>query len=122
MLPNSEETKAERDRLRSEYDTVRKAHADLLGMLSRQQMDLALKAFDETLAPRLAAMSTRSKSLVEQQVGQLATTSENAKRQEAVSKWMVLVLICLCAVAGAIAIAVVKGSSMKIQLLTSRSD
>ena len=119
-LPNDSRSKAELDALQQEFAFLQGAHADVLRMLSRQQMDLALVAFDETLLPHLNAMSTRAKALVDTQVAQLNAVAAAAASSSSAGKWIVVAAILLCAVAGGLALLIARSTSQTLRMVTAR--
>lgn len=119
-LPNDDRSTAELEALQREFDFVKSAHADVVGMLSRQQMDLALAALDSTVLPHLTSMSKRSKALVDAQVGELQKVAEGADGSVQGSKWVICFAILLCAGAGALALLVARGTSKTLRGVTAK--
>ena len=60
-LMKETDSKTELEDLKNEYASIKTAHEGLLQMLASQQMDQALKSFDEVLLPKLNQMSASAK-------------------------------------------------------------
>jgi methyl-accepting chemotaxis protein len=112
------ESKAELESLKSEYAGVKSAHQNLLQMLANQQMDQALKSFDETLLPKLNQMSASAKKLVDGQGEQLAAVAQGAESTKSGSRWITLFLIMLSAAVGVGVILLVRGITSLLRKLT----
>jgi methyl-accepting chemotaxis protein/methyl-accepting chemotaxis protein-1 (serine sensor receptor) len=104
--------------IRQEHEFLKKSHAELLAMLDRQQMDLALKSFDEVLLPHLNAMSAHAKQLVDGQGAQLAAVAARAQSTSTQSLWTTLLLIAASIGVGAIVMLVVRRSTAKLRAIT----
>ncbi len=120
LLPNDDRSRLELDALQREFDFLQGAHADMLRLLSKQQMDLALAAFDETLLPHLNAMSTRAKALVDVQVAQLSAVAAGAASTSGASKWIIAGAILLCAIAGSLALLGARSTSRTLRVVTTK--
>lgn len=117
-LVNGSEGKAELEELQSQYAFVKTAHENLLQMLANQQMDQALKSFDETLLPKLNQMSAAAKKLVQQQSDQLAAVAQGAESTKSSSRWITLFLIALSAGVGLAVIMTVRVITRTLRRLT----
>ena len=94
-LADSSETQAQLAALEKEEDALRKAHEAFVSQLAQQQMDLALRTFDESLLPHLDKVSGLARQLVDQQTKQLAATSEGASAKQAGSRMATLAVLAL---------------------------
>lgn len=119
-MNNTEETRAELESLRKEFELLGQAHEQMVQMLSKQQFDVALKFSDDTVLPRLNEMSTTAKKLVQQQGEQLAAVAKSAEATTAQSRWATLSLIGLCVAVGIVVIMVVRRSMARLRGLTAR--
>ena len=117
-LSNSDETRAQLVALEAEEKALQKTHEAFAGQLARQQMDVALKTFDEALLPHLDKVSGLARQLVEQQTIQLAATSESASSKEAGSRWATLVLLAISICVGIALVFVVRGITKHLRQLT----
>lgn len=118
QMPSSEETRAQLAALDAEQTALQKAQEAFVAMLQRQQMDQALKAFDDTLLPKLARMSELAKGLVDQQAEQLAVISRNAEAKEGGSRWVTAGLLALCVAVGIGLVFVARGITARLRELT----
>jgi methyl-accepting chemotaxis protein len=118
-FPNTEETRAQLAALDSEQSALKQAHQGFMGLLARQQMDRALKAFDDSLLPHLGKMGGLARELVEQQTEQLAVISRNAESKQKSSRWIVVSLLALSVCVGAGLVIVVRGITGRLRQLTS---
>jgi methyl-accepting chemotaxis protein len=119
-LEGTAETKAALDQLYVVLGQIEGAHRNLLSMLSNQQIDLALKTFEESTLPKLMEMNRVSKHLVTEQGEQLETLAGVAERRKAGTVWVILVLSGISAAAAVSLILVVRGMSGKLRDLTGR--
>jgi methyl-accepting chemotaxis protein len=117
-LPNSDETRAQLSALDQELKNLMQSHTTFVSMLGKQQMDQALKLFDDTLLPRLGKMSSLSGGLVEQQTQQLAVISKNAESKEANSRWITIGLLALCIGVAVGLLFVSRGMTTRLRHLT----
>ncbi len=120
QMPCSEETRAQLAALDAESTALQKAQETFVGMLQKQQMDQALKAFDDTLLPKLARMSELAKGLVDQQAEQLAVISRNAEAKEGGSRWVTAGLLALCVAVGIGLVFVARGITARLRELTGQ--
>jgi len=119
-LTNSTETRAQLTALDSEEKALQKTHEGFVDQLARQQMDSALRTFDEALLPHLDKMSALARQLVDQQTTQLAATSANASQKEAGSRWTTLALLALSVCVGVGLVLVLRGITKQLRNLTSQ--
>ena len=118
MASSSDETRAQLQALATEQDGLKKAQDGFVAMLQKQQMDQALKAFDESLLPKLAKMSDLARGLVDQQAEQLVVISKNAETKEAGSRWVTIGLLGLCVAVGIGLVFVARGITTRLRGLT----
>ena len=119
-LPSSEETRTQLAALDTEQNALKKTQEGFVAMLEKQQMDRALKEFDESLLPRLAKMSDLARGLVDQQTEQLTVTSKGAEAKEAGSRWVTAGLLVLCVAVGIGLVFVARGMTARLRDLTSQ--
>ena len=112
------ENKTELEALQNEYASIKTSHQSLLQMLDKQQMDQALKSFDETLLPKLNEMSASAKKLVDGQGEQLAAVAQGAESTKSSSRWITLFLITLSAAVGVGVILLVRSITHTLRRLT----
>jgi methyl-accepting chemotaxis protein/methyl-accepting chemotaxis protein-1 (serine sensor receptor) len=117
-LSSSEETRTQLAAIDSEQNTLKKTHDSFVAMLEKQQMDRALKSFDEALLPGLTKMSDLARGLVDQQAEQLKVISMNASSKEAGSRMVTLGLLALCVAVGIALVFVVRGITARLRDLT----
>jgi methyl-accepting chemotaxis protein len=119
-MPASEETRTQLAALDTEQNALKKTQEGFVAMLQKQQMDQALKAFDEALLPKLAKMSDLARGLVSQQAEQLIVISKNAESNEAGSRWITIGLLGLCVAVGIGLVFVARGMTARLRQLTSQ--
>src|SRR3954453_8660236 len=117
-LMKETDSKTELEGLKNEYASIKTAHEGLLQMLASQQMDQALKSFDEVLLPKLNQMSASAKKLVDGQGEQLAAVGKGAKSTKSGSRWITLFLIALSAAVGVGVILLVRAITRLLRKLT----
>jgi methyl-accepting chemotaxis protein/methyl-accepting chemotaxis protein-1 (serine sensor receptor) len=120
MPESSEETRLQLAALDAEQNALKKTQDSFVKMLQKQQMDQALKAFDDSLLPRLAKMSELAKGLVDQQAEQLTVISKNAEAKEGGSRWITVGLLALCVAVGVGLVFVARGITARLRDLTSQ--
>lgn len=111
---------SELDGLASEYESLKRNHQAFVDMLGRQQMDLALKAFDDTVLPSLNRMSQAARRLVDAHGQELATVSDAAESKKAFSRWLTICLLAIGAVASAVIILFIRRSTAMLRGATSQ--
>lgn len=81
------------DSLAAKAELARQAHQEFLGLLAAQQMDAALKAFDERVLPRVVDISAAGAALASQESGGLGEAVSNANANATRSLWGTLLLV-----------------------------
>jgi methyl-accepting chemotaxis protein len=95
-------------------------HSELQSLMASGQMDVALKLFDERLAPGLHEMNARARDLVERQERQLSVVTAAAEDHKAQNRWLLLAL-CIISVPVALGVsAVIRSASRKLRSLSSQ--
>src|SRR4051794_18950546 len=117
-LMGATENKTDLENLQNDYAGIKSAHQSLLQMLANQQMDQALKTFDETLLPKLLQLGASAKRLVDGQGEQLAAVAEGAETTKSSSRWITLFLITLSAAVGVGVIFMVRAITATLRRLT----
>ncbi len=117
-LPSSEETRTQLRAIEGEQNALKQIHGAFVAMLEKQQMDQALKSFDETLLPRLARMSALARALVDQQAEQLTVISRNAVSKESSGRMVTLGLLALCVAVGVGLVFVARGITERLRAVT----
>lgn len=108
------------DTLAAELDSLKRNHQQFSGMLSRQQMDMALKAFDETLLPALNRMSEAAKRLVEEHSQELTAVAQSAESRKALSRWATIGLLVLGIIAGVAIVISIRRSTAMLRGVTAQ--
>jgi hypothetical protein len=119
-MPSPGDTQARLAALDTEQNALKVAQDGFIMMLKKQQMDQALKAFDDVLLPKLAKMSDLARGLVDQQAEQLTVISKNAEAKEAGSRWVTVGLLSLCVAVGIGLVFVARGMTARLRNLTSQ--
>lgn len=101
-LANGQAGMAEIDRLAAEFETARRAHAELLQLLREMKMDVAITQLNTTLIPRLAQAAASAKQVVAQQGQALEQVRSSAGQQQSMALWLILLITGVCAAAGAL--------------------
>ncbi len=83
-----------------------RAHREFLSLLGNQQIDIALKMFDDRLAPGLLDITRTAGVLLSRQDAQLSGVAADSEALRARTSWMLLVI---CALTVPVAIGVVYG-------------
>ncbi len=117
---NSAETQAQLKALSEEEEALQKTHEGFERQLAAQQMDQALKTFDDALLPHLGKMSDLTRELVAQQTAQLALTAQIASSKQATSRWITLSLLGLSLGVGMFVIFVVRRVSSDLRSYTQQ--
>lgn len=78
--------------LRTLSSQVESAQTDFLRLLSAQQFDIALKAFDENVAPRIQSFSEVAHMVVEREEKRLAETAAASDSTSEQAKWLMILL------------------------------
>jgi methyl-accepting chemotaxis protein len=117
-MPSSEETRTQLAALDAEQNALKKTQESFVTMLQKQQMDRALKAFDDVLLPKLAKMSELARGLVDQQAVQLTVISKNAEAKEGGSRLMTMGLLALCVAVGIGLVFVARSITARLRDLT----
>jgi Sec-independent protein translocase protein TatA len=108
------------DALVEKSRSVLDAHRSFLGMLAAQQMDAALKAFDETLLPRAVDISRVGSELAAQQGRTLASVSETAAAQSVRTRWIMGIVVALALGIGVAILVLLRSTTEKLRSLASR--
>jgi methyl-accepting chemotaxis protein/methyl-accepting chemotaxis protein-1 (serine sensor receptor) len=117
-LPSSEETHTQLAAIEAEQNALKKTHDRFVEMLGKQQMDQALKSFDDAVLPRLAKMSELARGLVDQQAEQLAVISRSAAAKEGGGRMITWGLLALCVAVGIGLVFVARGITAQLRGLT----
>jgi methyl-accepting chemotaxis protein/methyl-accepting chemotaxis protein-1 (serine sensor receptor) len=99
-LSGREDQSKDLEVLETELESVKRNHQQFSAMLSRQEMDSGLKAFDEILLPSLNRMSGASKRLVDEHSSALSSVAQSAQSRKAFSRWVTVSLLVLGITAG----------------------
>jgi len=90
-----EGSRGELRELETLYASVDQAQREFQQQLSAQQLDVALKTFDEQVAPRIRRLSEKSHELVTQEEKRLAEAAVISESRSAQSSWVMLLLCAL---------------------------
>ncbi len=77
------------------YSTVESAHRQFMQQLSANQLDVALKTFDEELAPRIRKLSDRARTLVDAEDKRLSEAAAVSEAQSGQAVWLMFLLCAL---------------------------
>ena len=119
-MPASPEVRERLVAIETELKGLKQTNETFTAMLGKQQMDQALKLFDESLLPHLGKTSDMARGLVSQETGQLAVISSNASSRETSSRWITVGLLLLCAAVGAALMWFSRGISLKLRDVTAQ--
>ncbi len=93
------------------FETSRRMHDELRGLMEQQKMDLALALLNEKLLPQLSGLSESARKLAEYQTLQIDQLAQSAASTSSTGFWIVLVL-------NAVAFAVGTAVFMMVKRLT----
>lgn len=106
--------------LQTKAEAQQRNHSEFESLLSRGQMDVALKLFEERLAPGLQEMNAHAKALVKSQQEQLAVVTASAESHKTQNR-LILLVLCIAAIPVAVGSAVViRRVSGTLRLLSSQ--
>jgi methyl-accepting chemotaxis protein/methyl-accepting chemotaxis protein-1 (serine sensor receptor) len=108
------------DLLADKSHAVMEAHRSFLSLLGAQQMDAALKTFDETLLLRVVDISGMGRQLADQQSKALATASEIAGTHSVRTRWIMGLLMALALGIGVAALLLVRQANACLHGLARR--
>lgn len=74
------------------FETSRRMHEELRGLMEQQKMDLAIALLNEKLLPQLSGLSESAKKLAEQQTAQMEQLAQSAAATSSAGFWIVLIL------------------------------
>ena len=77
------------------YSSVDLGQREFMQQLSGQQLDVALKTFDEQVAPRIRKLSDKARNLVETEEKRLAEANAASEAQAVRAKWLMTGLFLL---------------------------
>lgn len=97
---------------------VRSIHSEFLQLLASQQIDIALKLFDERLTPALRDMNRAATALVDQQEKQLASVGESAAARQSHARWLMLMLFAVSIPVGVGVVIVIRKASATLRKLS----
>lgn len=120
QLASADSASAEIEGLTADYESLKRNHQEFVDMLGRQQMDVALKAFDDTLLPSLNRMSQAARRLVDSHGQELVSVAQSAESKKAVSRWITIGLLALGALASAAIIISIRRSTAMLRGVTSQ--
>ncbi len=99
---------AEVNNLISTFETSRRMHEELRGMMEQQKMDLAIALLNEKLLPQLSGLSESAKKLAEYQTAQIEQLGQSAASTSSAGFWIVLILNLVAFAVGAAVFMMVK--------------
>jgi methyl-accepting chemotaxis protein len=110
------------DSLAEKSAAVIEAHREFLRLMASQQMDAALRSFDQVLLPRAVDICDVGHALADQQGRELASASEHARTRAARTRWMMWALIGLVLATGGIVLGVVREANKALGRLALRME
>jgi hypothetical protein len=110
--------RSEAGRLEDLGNTQASSHRDFLSLMASGQMDVALKLFDDVIAPQLANLNTVTKQLIANQEKELAAVGAQAAARRTATDWTMLGLIGIVMPVGAVVVIVVRRISRSLRQLT----
>ena len=117
-LSNSEGAKNTIRELEKAHDAALSAHAEMLKLLSSQQMDLALQKFESEVAPRLQNIATAAKRMIETQSQDLERMSAAARQEKATTNIIMSSLLALGVLAGVLVLITLRNGTAALRGLT----
>ncbi|MCX6610422.1 MAG: methyl-accepting chemotaxis protein [Acidobacteria bacterium] len=90
------------------FETSRRMHDELRGMMEQQKMDLAIALLNEKLLPQLSGLSESARKLAEYQTAQIEELGQSAASTRAAGFWIVLILNLVAFAVGAVVFMMVK--------------
>ena len=115
---NTAQMRQQLEALDRDLSDLATAHQDFVVLLEKQQMDVALKRFDDSLLPRLAKVGTVAQGLVEQQAAVLSVTASNAAASQVSSRWITIGLLGLAISVSVVLSFVVRAITKRLRSLT----
>jgi methyl-accepting chemotaxis protein len=106
------------ERLEDLARTQASSHRDFLSLMAGGQMDVALKLFDDVIAPQLANLNTVTRELIANQEKELAAVGAQARARRAATHWTMLGLIAIIVPVGAVVVIVIGRISKTLRRLT----
>ena len=117
-LSNSEGAKNTIRELEKAHEAALSAHAEMLKLLSSQQMDLALQKFESEVAPRLQNIATAAKRMIETQSQDLERMSAAARQEKATTNILMTSLLALGVLAGVLVLITLRNGTAALRGLT----
>jgi methyl-accepting chemotaxis protein len=108
------------EELAARADLLRQAHRELLSLLAAEQMDAALKAFDERVLPRVIDISAAGAALAQAESAALSRAVDNADGKASSSLWASFALIGVVVLVSAGVLAMVFRASGTLSRLAGR--
>ncbi len=99
---------AEVNNLIATFETSRRMHEELRGMMEQQKMDLAIALLNEKLLPQLSGLSESARKLAEYQTAQIEKLGQSAASTSSAGFWIVLILNLVAFAVGAVVFLMVK--------------
>ena len=104
----------------SEFGEQNRLHREFLALLNGQQMDAALKLFDEKLTPSLKQMSASVKRIVAGEEESLKRVAARAEFRKAQTHLLLIVLLAITVPAGIAAWTVLRKTTVSLRGLSAR--
>lgn len=119
-LADTDSSRRAIEALASKADLLRQAHQELISQLAAQQMDAALKAFDERVLPRVTDISEAGAALAKSESAALSRAVDAADGKAAGSMWTSFGLIVVVLIISAVVLATVFRTSGTLSGLAGR--
>jgi methyl-accepting chemotaxis protein len=117
-MNNSEEARHNIRELEKAHQAVLAAHAEMLRLLSNQQMDIALQKFDAEVAPRLQDIASAARRMIELQSQDLVRMSVDASERKTTTNVLMVSLVALSLSAGALVMLTLRNATKALRGLT----
>ncbi|HYO79995.1 MAG TPA: methyl-accepting chemotaxis protein [Bryobacteraceae bacterium] len=99
---------------------LHKTHSEFHSLLGSGQIDVALKLFDDRLAPGLRETNTTAKALVAQQEKHLKVMAAEAESQKATTWWLLVALCVITVPVGVVTAFVIRKATSTLRSLSSQ--
>jgi methyl-accepting chemotaxis protein len=95
-------------------------HQKFFSLMGSGQMDIALKLFDEVIAPQLSTLNNVTRELIQNQEKELATIGEQASAKKAQTFWLMVTLLVAVLPVGVAVMVVIRRATSSLRSLTNQ--
>jgi methyl-accepting chemotaxis protein len=121
-LLEASESHATMDSVARKSAPVLEAHREFLRLLAAQQIDAALRSFDQVLLPRVVDISSLGRALADQQGRELTAVSDQAAARAVRSRWVMSALLACVLATGGVVLWVVRQANAGLRRLAMRLE